>query len=166
MSPSFHFSAPDHFTAGAVGPPGQRVFYLQAREDRAVLTLGCEKEHVRGLGEYLVRLLARRPAPAADRASGPSLLEPFEAAWAVGTVAAGYDPAEDRILIVARELVEEDRAAEAAEVRFRITRSQAGAFVEQARALMEAGRLLCPVCATPEDPAGHLCPRRNGQPAR
>ncbi len=28
-SPSFELKAPDLFTAGTVGPPGQRVFYLQ-----------------------------------------------------------------------------------------------------------------------------------------
>jgi hypothetical protein len=31
VSASFEFDGPDHFTAGAMGPPGQRVFYLQAR---------------------------------------------------------------------------------------------------------------------------------------
>jgi hypothetical protein len=32
MSDSFELDAPDTFTVGAVGPPGERVFYLQARQ--------------------------------------------------------------------------------------------------------------------------------------
>ena len=44
MSESFDFETPDHFTAGAVGPPGQRVFYLQARQARQLVSLKCEKE--------------------------------------------------------------------------------------------------------------------------
>ncbi|RPH85352.1 MAG: DUF3090 family protein, partial [Candidatus Rokuibacteriota bacterium] len=39
MSASFQLEAPDHFTAGAVGSPGQRVFYLQAREADTMVTL-------------------------------------------------------------------------------------------------------------------------------
>ena len=61
MSQSFDLQGPDHFTAGAVGPTGQRVFYLQARESGSLLTLKTEKEHVRGLAEYLEGLLAKNP---------------------------------------------------------------------------------------------------------
>ena len=57
MSASFDLESPDHFTAGAVGPPGQRVFYLQARQERTVVTLKSEKEQVRALGEYLAEIL-------------------------------------------------------------------------------------------------------------
>jgi hypothetical protein len=28
MNPSFEIERPDHFTAGAIGPKGHRVFYL------------------------------------------------------------------------------------------------------------------------------------------
>ena len=59
MSASFDFEAPDHFTTGTVGPSGQRVFDLQAREARQIVTLKVEKEQVRALAEYLAGLLAR-----------------------------------------------------------------------------------------------------------
>ena len=36
MSLSFEFEAPDHFTAGAIGKPGERTFYLQARITGAI----------------------------------------------------------------------------------------------------------------------------------
>jgi hypothetical protein len=61
MSESFELDIPDHFTAGAIGPPGERVFYLQARQAGALVTLKCEKEHVRALGRYFGSTLSKLP---------------------------------------------------------------------------------------------------------
>jgi uncharacterized repeat protein (TIGR03847 family) len=57
MSSSFELGEPDAFTTGAVGPPGERVFFLQAREGEVCVSLKCEKEQVRALAEYLAGLL-------------------------------------------------------------------------------------------------------------
>ena len=173
-NPSFELDAPDHFTAGAIGPPGQRVFYLQSREGGRVITLKVEKEHVRALAEYLGGLLARvKGAPAAAR-GGAELLEPVQPAWDVGSIAVGYDEPRDRVMVEASELLEEAeeeaRGEEAREesgpqpaiARFRITRAQAAAFVDRANELMKGGRPSCPICSRPMDPEGHVCPRSNG----
>jgi len=96
-----------------------------------------------------------------------------EAVWDVGSLAVGYDEAQDRVVVEASELQEEaeEDAGEAtaeesgpqpAMARFRITRGQAAAFVERANDLMKAGRPSCPVCSRPMDPEGHVCPRSNG----
>jgi uncharacterized repeat protein (TIGR03847 family) len=165
-NPSFEIDSPDHFTAGAIGPPGQRVFYLQSRDAGRLVTLKVEKEHVRALAEYLGGLLARvKGAPGAAR-SDADLLEPVEAAWDVGSLAVGYDEPQDRIAVEASELQEETEEEESAPppatARFRITRAQAAAFVERANELMKGGRPTCPVCSRPMDPEGHVCPRSNG----
>jgi uncharacterized repeat protein (TIGR03847 family) len=177
VSASFDLDGPDHFTAGAIGPPGQRVFYLQAREDAVLVTLKCEKEQVAALGEYLGGLLARLPGKAVTPGDKPDLLQPVEAAWPVGSLGVGYDGDRDRILVVANERVEQDEDDEEAEpeaeaeekagpepasARFAITRAQAAAFVERARGLLSAGRPTCPMCGEPKDPTGHACPRSNG----
>jgi uncharacterized repeat protein (TIGR03847 family) len=170
VSESFQLDGPEHFTAGAVGKPGERVFYLQARQRRALVTLKCEKEQVAALGEYLAGLLAKLPGGAgATKAEPGTLLEPVEAAWGVGSIGVGYDEQRDRILVVANEQVATDEeesttaaAPEPASARFAITRAQAAAFIEQARALVRAGRPNCPMCGEPKDPAGHVCPRANG----
>ena len=162
MSGSFDLEAPDLFAAGAVGPPGQRIFYLQARQSHALVTLKCEKEQVRGLSEYLANLLARLPVAGEEPPHTVSLLEPIDAAWDVASLGVGYDQAEDRIVVVAKELVEEESADEPATARFRITRLQAAAFVECARDFMKAGRPICQMCGRPMDPGGHVCPRNNG----
>ena len=49
-----------------------------------------------------------------------------------------------------------------AAARFHITPVQAATFVARARALVSAGRPICPMCSQPKDPAGHACPRSNG----
>jgi len=161
MSDSFDWEAPDHFTCGAMGPQGQRVFYLQAGQSPRLVTLKCEKEQVRGIAGYLTDLLARLPAAGEEPRRAVRLQEPFEAAWAVASLGVGYDEAGDRIVVVANELPEEE-AAEPATARFRITRAQAAAFAERAQELMKAGRPICPMCAGPKDPDGHVCPRSNG----
>lgn len=162
MRSSFDFEAPDHFTAGAVGPTGQRVFYLQGRESGALVTLKCEKEHLAALADYLAGLLEKLPGQRTERPRALDLLEPIEAAWAVGAVGVGYDQSRDRIIVEANEQLEEDSEEEPATARFQITRVQAAGFVEQAQKLMQAGRPICPVCARPMDPGGHICPRSNG----
>ncbi len=162
MSASFDLKVPDHFTAGAEGPPGQRLFYLQVREARTLVTLKCEKEQVRALGEYLADLVGRLGAAGEKSPRDLALLEPLEAAWAVATLGVGYDEADDRIVVVARELPEAESAEEPATARFRITRAQAAAFVERARDLVNAGRPICSMCGQPKDPGGHACPRSNG----
>jgi uncharacterized repeat protein (TIGR03847 family) len=105
---SFDFSTPDLFTAGTIGPPGQRVFYLQAREGDALVTLKCEKEQVRVLGEYLGRLLERLSAPATAPAGDLALVEPVTPAWAVGSIGVGYDEAADQVVLVIEEVGEQD----------------------------------------------------------
>jgi uncharacterized repeat protein (TIGR03847 family) len=189
MSPSQDFPAPDVFTAGTIGPIGQRVFYIQARQADVLLTLKAEKEQVGALAEYLAELLEKLGAPTSGVAPSPELAEPIVPAWAVRSLAVGYDGEQKRIVIVAEELRErpegegdaeeeegpeeeegEEEAADAAEsrdpdaasARFALDRTQAAAFVQRARALVQAGRPPCPICGRPMNPTGHVCPRRNG----
>ena len=163
MSESYRLDAPDHFTVGTVGPPGQRVFYLQGREADALVTLKCEKTQVAALGDYLAGLLARAAGGAPAAGTAQALLQPIEAAWPVGSLGVGYDEASDRIIVVANEAVddEQETPGEPATARFAITRAQAATFVAHAHTLQRAGRPTCPMCGEPKD-ATHVCPRSNG----
>jgi len=115
MSDSFDFSAPDLFTVGTIGPPGQRVFYLQAREGETLVTLKCEKEQVRVLGEYLARLLERLATPTFSAARDLALVEPVTPAWIVGSIGVGYDEGSDRVVLVIEEVREEATSEEGEE---------------------------------------------------
>lgn len=165
MSPSFDLDAPDHFTTGAVGPQGERVFYIQARQGSRLVTLKSEKEQVRVLATYLAQILDKLPTASEPPPSSAELLEPIEAAWPVASLGLGWDEERQRIIVVAESIVEEE-GEETATARFAITRSQATAFVERAEALIKAGRPVCPMCSQPKDPGGHVCPRSNGHVVR
>ncbi len=159
--PSFDLDAPDHFTAGAVGPPGERVFYIQGRQGGKLVTLKSEKEQVRALGTYLAQMLDKLPTASEPAPRSVELVEPLDAAWPVASLGLGWDEERQRILVVAESVVEEE-GKEGATARFAITRAQATAFVERAESLVKAGRPICPMCSQPKDPAGHACPRSNG----
>ena len=189
-SPSFDLGAVDAFTAGTVGAPGQRVFYLQARADGQVVTVKCEKQQVAALGQYLERLLQDLPAPG----DGPlptalELLDPVDAVWVAGQLAVAWEADADRFVVVVEEL--DPEALEAVEdddegdddddsssgvgsdpmdwlvtfdrgrLRFELSRGQALAFAARAVELVAAGRPSCRFCGLPIDPDGHPCPRMN-----
>ena len=51
------YDAPDRFVAGTVGTPGERTFFLQAREGNRITSVACEKQQVSVLAEHLDRVL-------------------------------------------------------------------------------------------------------------
>jgi uncharacterized repeat protein (TIGR03847 family) len=166
MTPaSFDLDAPEHFTTGAVGKPGERVFYIQARQKAQLVTLKSEKEQIRALATYLAQMLDKLPTPAETPPAGLDLVEPLEAAWPVASLGLGWDDERERVIVVAESMVE-DEGEEAATARFAVTRAQAAAFVERAEALVKAGRPACPICSQPKDAEGHVCPRSNGHVVR
>lgn len=177
MSTSFDLPSPDAFTSGTVGPPGQRVFYLQVRDGDLIVTLRCEKQQVAALAEYFGGLLDDlEPAPYGVAQSDLNLAEPVDAIWVVGSIGVAYDEPRDRIVVVLEELLEIDPAAlgddddedddaydgpAGASVRVHLSRAQVAAFVRHSRALVSSGRPPCRFCGMPVDPDGHPCPRMN-----
>jgi uncharacterized repeat protein (TIGR03847 family) len=166
---------PERFGPGAVGRPGSRVFYIQAVSGDRVVTLRLEKQQVAALAEYLAGILADLPSITEPLPPEHRLVEPVIAEWVVGSLGVAYDEGDDRILIVAEELVpepdepgseeevpDEDRP-EPATARFHLTRRQVAAFIRDGAQLVVAGRPACPICGRPMDPDGHVCPRSNGQ---
>jgi uncharacterized repeat protein (TIGR03847 family) len=182
------YDAPDRFVAGTVGQPGERTFFLQAREGNRMTSVACEKQQVSVLAEHLDRVLdevLRRSAgevdvpPASSKARDTDPLDaPITEEFRVGTMTIAWDPSIDRIVIelfsnvdVVEESTQEPPAAtveesdeiEADEVFVvKITASYARDFVARAQALVAAGRPSCPFCLQPIDPQGHICPRANG----
>jgi uncharacterized repeat protein (TIGR03847 family) len=114
-------------TAGAVGEPGHRTFYLQARRDDVLVSLVVEKSQVEFLTRHVEALLARltqthprEEAVVADEAS-LELEEPVEPRFRVGAMALGFDAERDLILLQCEELVvtegDDEEGAEAPEAR-------------------------------------------------
>ena len=162
-------------TAHAVGEPGHRVFYIQARTLDEIVTLIAEKEQVvmlaRGVHQFIKEIDEKFPAQRDSDPVGPLDLElrgPFEPNFRVATLGLGYDAENDRVVLVAEELTPDaERAgsepgAAASVARFWATRSQMRAMANHALEVAARGRPQCPLCGRPEDPDGHFCPRRNG----
>ena len=164
MSERYELPRPERVTFGTVGPPGQRVFFLQAREGSTVLTLKVEKQQVGALALHLGELLQDLVRPGHLPDEEELELEEFnDTDFVVGALAVAYDAVEDRVMIVARERVTEDEDTD--EARIAVTREQAGALAIRGTRLVETGRPPCPLCGYPLDPRGHACPRTNGHRA-
>ena len=164
MSSSFEIPEVDHLTAGAIGPPGQRVFYLQAGHGAQIVSLRLEKTQVAALVAYLAGMLADMPPPGDIPTTGMDLIEPVVAEWVVASLGVTYDEEADRIVIMAEELVEEGE--EAARAKITATREQVAALSVQGAEAVAAGRPPCPLCGLPLDAEGHTCPRLNGHRGR
>jgi uncharacterized repeat protein (TIGR03847 family) len=165
VSTSFEIPEVDHLTTGTVGPPGQRVFYLQARRAEQLVTLRVEKSQIAALVAYLSALLADLPPPG-DLPTDMELEEPVVAEWVVGSLGVTYDEDIDRVILVADEMVVEgeadDKDDEIGRVRIVATREQMAALSLHGASVVEAGRPPCPLCGQPLDPEGHVCARLNG----
>lgn len=184
MSRSFELPEVDWVTVGTVGPPGQRTFYLQARQDDQLITLKLEKQQVAAIAQFLGEILADLsvPDPLPDD-DALALAEPVLAEWAVGGLQLAYDGTSDRIVILAEEVGDDTDDADDDDPvpsepipadppaagssdrgvgRLSVTRTQAAAIVRRGWDLVGAGRPTCALCGHPIDPEGHSCPRTNG----
>lgn len=175
MSDSYDFRAVTHFTSGAIGDPGQRVFYLQVGDESGHVSVRLEKQHVQALAHYFRSVLDDLPAPSSPDLDPVGLREPAIEEWTVGQIAVGLADADGEIVVVVDELVPDDHGDEdededldllssepdGARLRAHIRPEQAARFVATAEMLMSKGRPPCKLCGQPLDPAGHACPRLN-----
>jgi len=183
--PVYFYDPPDRFVAGAVGQPGERIFYLQATSSGRVTSVVLEKFQVSLLAERIDELLdevlrrtggSPEETPAAVPAGLPDdapldlpLLEDFR----VGAIALAWDGDGGMVVIEAQEesdepvepLAEDLPADGPGVLRVRITPEAARAFAQRAAKIVEAGRPPCPLCGLPLDTEGHVCPRQNGHRA-
>jgi uncharacterized repeat protein (TIGR03847 family) len=166
---------------GAVGDPGARAFFIQARNESAQLTVLVEKEQVALLATEAVAFLDRiadefpedlvtLPPAAAE------LHEPTVPLFRARLIGLGFDPERELVLIELREhtssddddaeelTVEDGPIADEEEgyvARIYATRPQVRAMAARGALAVSAGREPCPLCDMPMDPAGHRCPRWN-----
>ena len=190
MPPVVHrFDPPERFVVGTVGEPGQRTFFLQAREGLRVISVALEKQQVQILGERIDELLDELMAaggvasvipaitPVEQIDTGP-LEQPIVEEFRAGTITLSWDAADERIVVEVFPVVEIVVPIEADEDDLvdlpidepepeelfvvRLTPAQARVFATRAASVVSAGRPACQFCGGPVDPGGHLCPRANG----
>jgi len=119
----YSFDDPDRFIAGAIGQPGSRTFFLQARQGERITSVVLEKVQVAVLAERLAHLLAEVRSRGANVPEQPTeedidrapLDEPLQESFRVGTMAITWDGEDETIVIEARELLEDEEAGESEE---------------------------------------------------
>lgn len=167
MGKRFELEAVDWITAGAVGEPGRRTFYVQARQGDELAVLLVEKDQVRLLGQLAQELLSRvdvTVTPDDLDTQGQAPVDPAVPAWRAGSLTIGMDTSGERFLLEAQEVPSEEDPEEPGSARFWMTRDQLVALAAYATYAVEAGaRESCRLCGRPIDPVhGHVCPSMNG----
>jgi len=163
----------DKITTGAVGEPGERTFFLQARSGDQLVTVLVEKEQVELLSASILEILSNVDQ---ETGEGPpeqelELETPLETIWRAGRLSIGYAEARDLMLLELEEATQpaeeesEEPAPEQPEpdrVRLWATREQMLALSRHGAAIAARGRPRCQFCGNPLDPEGHTCPAMNG----
>lgn len=176
MSEPLELDPTEFITIGTIGPPGQRVFYLQAGQQDTLITLIIEKEHAASLAAGIVQILDEvaeklaHPTPEPDlNERDMALREPIRPAFRVAQMGLGYDGERDLMVLAAQELVSVDdvdtleaASPEPLVARFFVSREDMLALSRHAETVIAAGRPICGNCGRPIDPDGHFCPKSNG----
>lgn len=180
MTVFIEFDDVDDFEAGAVGQPGERVFYLTARKGKERVAVRCEKQQVKAISMYLRHVLSDLPPADYEPVVRPRAWSTApDALFVLGPIGLGYDRRNDRLLVQLEELVDGDTVGvpgdedddlsglgevadpERGHIRFYLSREQADAFCEHADVVVANGRPSCTWCGEPIDPFDHACPRMN-----
>jgi uncharacterized repeat protein (TIGR03847 family) len=166
----------DALGTGAVGRPGERAFYIQARTEGTQLTVLVEKEQVALLAAEAVAFLDRiadeyPELPFDVPAVQTQLREPTVPLFRARLIGLGFDPERELVLLELRERSSEedeppedddaDADAEGYVARIYATRAQVRAMAARGAEAVAGGRPRCPLCELPMDPDGHICPRWN-----
>ncbi len=159
-SESFDLELVTRVTAGAIGEPGKREFYLQLRTAAELVSLALEKDQLRALTERLQEVFSQVPVPPAGPLPDMALEEPVTPVWRIGFMTLTYSQDEKAFEVSLVELV--DEGDQPATGHFQASVGQMQALAAHAAALISAGRPPCPMCGGPIDHDGGVCPRLNG----
>lgn len=145
------------FAAGAIGVPGQRVFYLEVSTGDTHEWYAVEKGQVAALGAESTQLLADLGfAGAGAGVELDELAEPDDVAFRVEEIVLVYSEGTGLVTVTLRGSDDAEVAAWA------VTPAQLDALAVQGLRAVGAGRPACPRCGLAMDAEGHVCPTTNG----
>jgi uncharacterized repeat protein (TIGR03847 family) len=154
--------------AGTIGEPGERAFFIQARNKGRVISVALEKAQVQAIANRLELIVAevKKSNPLISIESvtqdDAPLETPVDEEFQVGAISLAWNELDKLISFELYELEDDENDEEGQVLEINFSLGMAIAFVQRSKALVNAGRLPCPFCAIPIDPRGHLCPRANG----
>jgi uncharacterized repeat protein (TIGR03847 family) len=169
----------DRITADAVGEPGERTFYIQARAGEELVTVIVEKQQVQLLAASVLELMEDAPAvePVPEEPA-MNLEEPLDPRWRAGRLSLGFDQDRDLFMLEVEEFQPEledldvDNPGsivpeiEPESIRIWASPAQMLALSRHGAAVAARGRPTCQFCGNPIDAEGHACPAMNGHSKR
>lgn len=181
------FDDPDRFAAAAIGEPGERLFFLHAKQGARAASVLLEREQVEILADRMLAVVdeLERRGLAAIEPSTSSVVddvlraEQLQEDFQANVLTIAWDDDVDRLIVEARSEVLDEGAGEAATrdlesldedvpddapigpdvLRVHLKPSMAQHFARQAGRVVADRRPPCPICGRPLDPFGHVCPR-------
>lgn len=172
------FDPVERFIVGTVGEPGERSFFIQAREGKRLTSVLLEKAQIVAIVERLDLLLRelKRIDPNLEIATSSRDDEPLEQPiveeFRVGLISLSWLSDRELVSIELQatsdqdendeELLIDDPEQAPDMLHVLLTAAQTESFTRRAMTVVGAGRPPCPFCGLPLDPRGHVCPRANG----
>ena len=177
----------DRITTDAIGEPGSRIFYIQARAGVELVTVIVEKQQVQLLAASVLELLEDVPGTdlptdlePATGGSAMTLEEPIDPRWRAGRLSIGFDQDRDLFLLEVEEFqpdpedLDEDDirsivpepGSEPESIRIWASPAQMLALSHHGADVAARGRPTCQFCGNPIDAEGHACPAMNGHSKR
>ena len=154
--------------AGTIGEPGERAFFIQARNKGRVISVALEKAQVQAIANRLELIVAevKKSNPLVSIESFPQddapLETPVDEEFQVGAISLAWNELDQLLSFELYELEDDEHDEEGQVLEINFSLGMAISFAQRSKALVNAGRLPCPFCGIPIDPRGHLCPRANG----
>lgn len=153
----------ERITADAIGEPGARTFYIQARQGDVLVTVVVEKEQVQLLAASILEVLSRTGQETGDPQEVDTELEqPFEPLWRAGRLSIGYQEDTGMLQLEMEELLPPESEEEGDVLKLWATSEQMLALARHGAEVSTKGRPTCELCGNPIDPEGHACPATNG----
>jgi uncharacterized repeat protein (TIGR03847 family) len=177
MREVFEFHLPSRFVVGTVGPVDEREFFIQAKDDKRLVTIALEDTQADVLSQGLDRILDELLKMGMDvPVSDPpdldleALSQPIDLEFGAQSMGLAWN---ELTQLVTLEIngewhsedipdVESDEPDGPPCLRVRLSLKQARAFVVRTNRILAFGAKPCQYCQLPLEPAGHICPRANG----
>ena len=153
--------------AEAIGEPGNRRFRLIVISGGQNACVWMEKQQLDSIGEWFKEMCERLDNESAnaepDVEAAPVPLN-FELDFRARQLGLGYLEEDDVFVLHAFDLnATTDDPLPA--FRCLISRGQARVLARTIERVVSGGRPICPLCESPMNPGGHVCPRSNGHHA-
>lgn len=153
--------------AEAIGEPGQRRFRLVVISGTQRASIWMEKQQLSSIGEWFQEMCERldneRPNVEPDVEAAPVPLN-FDLDFRARQLGLGYQEEDDIFVFHAFDLAA-DLSDPLPTFRCLLSRGQARVLARTIERAVAGGRPICPLCESPMDPGGHVCPRSNGHHA-